>query len=163
MNAAHLHLILNHIPLLTLPTGLIFFLHACRFGNPQSKKFALSFLIFSALTSIAVFLTGEPAEEVVEHLPGVTDSLIHSHEEAGELALIGSLVCGFFAGVQLFVERVEAKGESHAQNRLIRVLVILSALGATTLLAYSANLGGRIRHTEIRDGAAQSAENNHDD
>jgi len=36
------------------------------------------------------------------------------------------------------------------------MLGLVSALGASAMMAYTANLGGQIRHTEIRAGAASS-------
>ncbi len=49
--------------------------------KPQIKNTALGIFIFSGLTTITAFLTGEGAEEIVENLPGISETLIHKHEE----------------------------------------------------------------------------------
>ena len=91
MNLAHVHLLLNHIPVIAVPIGLIFLVHSLWKSNVQQMRFAYLFLFLTSLSVIAVFLTGEPAEEIIEHLPGVTEALIEVHEEAGLFSLILTL------------------------------------------------------------------------
>lgn len=42
----------------------------------------------TAAAAVPTYLTGEPAEEAVEHLPGVVKDLIEIHEERALIALI---------------------------------------------------------------------------
>lgn len=164
MNAAHLHLILNHLPIVAVPVALVFLLQSFRSESPSSRRFAFLVLMLSALSAVPVFLTGEPAEEVVEHLPGVVESLIEKHEEAGEVALVLSVMTGVLALIGLLLDRavVEASGQSR-RLRLSRYAVVLSALLAIGALAITANLGGQVRHTEVRSDAAQDQEHGRSD
>jgi hypothetical protein len=50
--------------------------------------FSLGVFVFTALLALPVYFIGEPAEEVVEHLPGVAKSLIEKHENAALFALL---------------------------------------------------------------------------
>lgn len=157
MNAAHIHLVLNHLPLMTIPSALIFYLFSIFKKNEVFKKFSLFILILTAASVIPVFLTGEPAEEVAESLTGVSKSLIHNHEESAELALIFTL----FAGVASFVALVLAEKfliiKKHGER-----LVIISALLAIGTLIYAANMGGKIRHPELNIGNTLSSDLSHE-
>ena len=155
MNGAHLHLILNHIPVIALPLALVFFVHSLRKGNESSRRMALSVLAIAAFSALPAFLTGEPAEEVVEHLPGVVESMIHAHEEAGEVAMVLSMITGVLALGGLFLERLSS-GSPGPRLRLSRIAVVASSLMAVAALGITPSRGGVIRHTEIR-AAAEAA------
>jgi hypothetical protein len=88
-------------------------------------------------------LTGEPAEEAVEHLAGVTERAIHVHEEAAELAAVATYVGGAIALAALMFFRRRGLGPPLA------TLALVVALAAFGLMARTANLGGQIRHPEI--------------
>lgn len=62
--------------------------------SSELKATASVLLILSALTAIPAFLSGEPAEEIIEHRPGVSKTVIHEHEEAGEFTLIAIGILG---------------------------------------------------------------------
>lgn len=150
MNAAHIHLLLNHLPLIAIPMSLLFIAHSLWAKNASSKKFAYLVLFFSAALVIPVFLTGEPAEKVVEHLPGVTESFIEPHEDAGQISLILTLIAGIAALLALVLPSNEKRA------KILTSIVIATSLLAILSLAYTANLGGKIRHTELRNESSVS-------
>ncbi|MCF8059916.1 MAG: hypothetical protein K9K67_11505 [Bacteriovoracaceae bacterium] len=145
MNLAQIHLALNHLPLMTIPVALIFYIYSIIKKNEEFKKFSLLMVLVTAFTVIPVFLTGEPAEEVVEHLPGVSEKLIESHEETAEVAFVLTLVAGAFSLLNLLFTEKLAFFKKHGPNFVIGICIL--ALG---LLLYTANKGGKIRHTELR-------------
>jgi hypothetical protein len=147
MNAAHAHLILNHLPILALPLGVALFGWAWWKGQLPTARLALMGLIAASLAVIPVFLSGEPAEEAVEHLAGVGEGLIHAHEEAAELSMALSLALGALALATLLVRQETAQ-------RWLRLGILGLGLAASASLAWTGNLGGKIRHTEIRGGVA---------
>ena len=65
MNAPHLHLLLNHIPVLGTAFGLGLLVFALCRKSDELKKAAHGFFLVTALFSVSTYLTGEPAEEVV--------------------------------------------------------------------------------------------------
>jgi formate hydrogenlyase subunit 3/multisubunit Na+/H+ antiporter MnhD subunit len=155
MNAAHLHLLLTHLPIVAVPVALVFLLHSFRSGSVATRRFAFVVLMVSALSAVPVYLTGEPAEEVVEHLPGVLESLIEKHEEAGEVAMVLSVITGVLALIGLLLDRTGSEGAAlNRRVRLSRYAVVFSTVLTMGALAYTGNLGGQIRHTEIRSEAA---------
>lgn len=148
MNFAHLHLIMNHIPLIGIPVALSFLAHGLWTKNASTQRFSLLVLFGLAVMILPVYLTGKPAEEVVEHLPGVAESLIESHEDAAKFSLILTLATGALAFIALWFQKNESR------RRLLNFGVTGSAIIALLSLAYTANLGGKIRHTELRSGGA---------
>lgn len=113
---------------------------------------ALSVLVVLAVTAITVFFTGEPAEELVEHLAGISEAVIEPHEKAALFATIALGVTGALALTGLFVFRHRT-----IPLRIAAVLLILSLVPAGAL-AWTAYLGGQIRHSEIRIEAEVDAQ-----
>src|SRR6478609_3961062 len=88
MSLVHLHLLLNHIPVIGTLIALLLFATALLLRETVSTKFALAFTAGVAAIAVVVYFTGAPAEEAVEKLAGVTERSIERHEEAAELATI---------------------------------------------------------------------------
>jgi uncharacterized membrane protein len=156
MNPAHLHLALNHVPVL----GALFALGLLAWGllrrDDSVQRTALSAFVLVALAAIPVYLTGEPAEEVVERLAGVAEPAIEAHEDAALAALIGIELLGVVALAGLLARATRA-------SRMIVRAVLVLALGAAGLMARTANLGGQIRHAEVRDGGVEQGEDDRHD
>ena len=144
MNGVHIHLLLNHIPVIGMLIGLVVFALGVWRRNDSWARLALGLFVMVAVAALATMLTGEGAEEAVERLPGVTDAIIEPHEEAAKLAAIGAYVLGTISLAALvWVRRPRLP-------RALTVVVLPIVLLVAGLMAYAANLGGQIRHTEIR-------------
>ena len=152
MNWAHVHLILNHIPLLGIGFSILLVIIAMFRRSSELINVALIFVILVALWAIPVYLTGEPAEEVVENLPGISEQLIEEHEEQAELAFIFIEVTGGLALISLF-----ARWYSDKLGQKLTVLTLLFLIVSGGLMAWTANLGGKINHPEIRSGASSES------
>lgn len=150
MSAAHWHLMLNHIPLLGLFFGAGLLAYGVWRGSEDVQKASLGLLAVAGLSALAVYLTGEPAEEGIEGLAGVSHDAIEAHEKGALYALIGSLTTSAAAlGALLY---------GWGRRSLARWTVLLTlvlAFTTTGLLGYTANLGGKISHPELR-GAVSS-------
>ena len=151
MNTVHLHLLLNHVPVLGTVFALVLLGVGLLRHSDEIKKVAFcAFAIFAAF-AIPVFLTGEPAEKAVEHFPGVSETIIETHEEAGTIAF----------GVILSLGAVALGGLAFFRRRPVpqwfALSVLALAIATSGLLGWTANLGGKVRHTEIRaEGSATS-------
>ncbi len=152
MNYPYIHLTLNHIPIVTNLVGILLLLCAIVRKNAEWKKAAVGIFILSALISIPTYLTGEPSEDAIEHLPGVSKDDIHEHEEAAEFAFVAILALG---ALSLFGSFLSWKQGSYPAWFIPAVLVFGLIVGG--ILARTAYLGGKIRHPEIRSGAQQPA------
>lgn len=145
MNLAHLHLILNHAPVLGTAFGLGLLLYGVWRRSDELKKAALGVLVIVSLLAIPAYLTGEPAEEVVEALPGDAKAIIERHEDAAVYAFSGILVVGAAALTGLIVFR---RGREIPNSFSWGLLGASAIVGG--LMAWTASLGGEIRHSEIR-------------
>jgi hypothetical protein len=154
MNYAHLHLVLNHVPVVGIPVAIAFLVHGLWTRNTATQRFSLMILVALAAIVLPVYFSGEPAEEVVEHLPGVTESFIKPHEEAAEVSLVLTLVTGAAALAALWF------GKNEKKFRTINSGVVAVAGLALISLIYTANLGGKVRHTELRSGTGAAPTSN---
>lgn len=149
MDAAHAHLILNHIPVVGLGAAILLLLYAMARKNDEMKKAALAGFVLLALVAIPVFLTGKAAEDLVEHLPGVTEAFIEQHEEAATASLIAIELLGAVSLAGLAFTR-----RSKAVPKWFAAIALVASLAVAGVITWTANLGGQIRHTEIRAGAS---------
>lgn len=143
-NAAHLHLLLNHVPILGAVAAALLLTLALVVRRQVLTKAALWFLAVAGVVSVPVYLSGEGAEDVAEEL-GVAHAVIEAHEEAALLALIALGALGLLAvGLLWWTSHLY-----EVPRWVTGTMWILAALGAV-LAARTAYLGGQIRHTEIR-------------
>jgi uncharacterized membrane protein len=162
MNAAHLHIILVHLPIILVPTATIILATGMLIKQSAVTSVALSLFVVASLFSIPAFLIGEEAEEMIEHLPGISEDVIEEHEEAAEVAFWSTLLVGG-VGLGTLAIRNRAPGLS----KLAMKLLILTGTAASTSLAYTGYEGGKIRHPEAYDNTLPSEtedrDNNEDD
>lgn len=149
MDGVHLHLLLNHLPVVGSLFAVPLLIYSFVRKSDELKQLSLAILVLAALVAIPVYFTGEPAEEAVEHLAGVGEALIEEHEEAAKVAMVFMMLTGAFALLNL----VLMKAKKGLANWLIAISLLLS-IGSAVMMARVANLGGQIRHTEIRAGNA---------
>ena len=147
MNWAHIHLLLNHIPVMGILFGVILLLIGMVKKHETIKVLSLQFFVFLAVLSVPAYLTGEPAEGVVRSLPGVTKEIVERHDEAATLAFVGIIVLGALALLGLILQY-----RTKSLSAWIVTLALILSLADAGWLAWTANLGGQIRHTEIRAG-----------
>lgn len=150
MDGAHLHLILNHIPVFGLLVGFLLLAWGMIRGYNDIQKAALVTLFVTAATALPVYLTGEPAEDIVEKLPGVSEQIMSQHEDSAMFSLIMAMITGVLALGAIAVKRFLST--QIAAMAAVAVLIVTLITGGA--MAFTANLGGQIRHTEIRNGQA---------
>lgn len=163
MDTHHLHLVLNHIPVLGLLFGSAILMYGAWRHHDSVVRVALGLFAVSGLGAGAAYLTGEGAEEIVENIASIPHAVIESHEEMGLIALIAAAIVGGLSVLALFVWRTVDI------PRWATVVALVLALAASGVVGYTANLGGQIRHPELRatsdvpgtDGA-QAVPSSHD-
>ena len=157
MNGAHLHLMINHVPVIGLFCCLGLLLAGQWRKNPELVTAGLVALVLVALISIPVYLSGEPAEEIVEEL-GVSHDLIHAHEDGAIWAFIGLEVLGALALVGL----VAFRAPKQLPQWFVPALLALALL-TTIWVGWVSALGGRIVHPESRPDFSLEAESGEHD
>ena len=145
MNWAHIHLIVNHFPVVTEVLGLPLYIAALLRKNDGLRNTALGVFIVAGLLVPLAYFTGEPAEDRVGHLPGISEADIQRHEEAAEFAAAIVASQGALAIFAVVLQR----RRPGLPGPMAVALLLLSIAGAGAM-ARTANLGGLIRHVEIR-------------
>jgi len=147
-NAAHWHLVLNHLPVVGSLAALLLLAWAFIKNTDESKRIALTALVLVAITSIPAFLTGEPSERLLKGIPGISKRWMSNHEEIAEVALWVAIAAGALAlGVLIFFRKARS-----IPRWSIGVLVLVT-IAVCGLMGRTANYGGKIHHPEILGGA----------
>jgi hypothetical protein len=144
------HLLINHLPVIGtwIGTGVLAWGIVTR--KEEVRRLALGLLAIVALSAAPAYLSGSEAEDRAQDLPGVSSADVGDHEAAASVSLGGCVVLGLVAiGILLVFRRQKAI----AAGWLAGVLCL--ALVCSALLAWTAHLGGVIRHPEIRGGLSE--------
>jgi uncharacterized membrane protein len=147
MNLAHLHLLLNHFPTIGMMVGLGVYIVAIAAKSDDLKRASLIIFFGIALLSIPTFATGTAAQLALAHTPEVSTAAIETHETAAFIALGFMELTGALAWLGLWQYR--------RVSRLPRgtlAAVLVTGLATFGLMSRAANVGGEIRHPEIRAG-----------
>ena len=152
----HLHLMASHIPVIGVLLLIPLLLIALMRRSDELSKLSLWAAAGIALTGVAVYLTGESTEEGVERLAGISETMIERHEEIALISTIALGVFGLLALITLF--RMRGKPLS----RGIVVTALFGLIGLSGAFAWTANLGGKIRHSEITNAVASAAREDDD-
>ena len=156
MDLVHLHLMLNHAPVLGVIFGFLVLLAGTVSRSKAIAGVGLGLLIVAGILAIPVYLTGEPAEEIVEGLPGISETVIGQHESAAGFSLALAIASGLIAIVTLAFFRFRSP---RTQSYLVVASLLISLITGTSMIR-TANLGGQIRHTEIRTASPNESPGN---
>ena len=147
LSGAHLHLLVNHVPILGAAFALALLIASYLFAPDVLRRTAFAVLVVTALGGLAADLTGEPAEKEIKGFPGVSRDVIHAHEDMAEKAyLIGGVV-----GVLALGGLLRWRRSPVPAGATLAMLVATAFLSGA--MVYTGLLGGRVRHTEVRPGA----------
>ena len=145
LTPAHLHLMLNHLPVLAPYFLALLMVIGLWRRSREIVRVALLLTVLFSLVTGGVFLTGEPAEDDVEEQTWFDHDRVHEHEERAEKGLIVASITGALALLALVVSRRGAPVKPAMAGLVLAAIILCAALFAWTALA-----GGRIRHEENR-------------
>jgi uncharacterized membrane protein len=156
MSLVHIHLLLNHFPTVGMIVGLSLFVASLLIRNDHLVRASLLVFFGIAVLTIPTYITGNAAQMAICKVKdqvtdpcidlNVSKAMIESHEAAALPALAFMIFTGAFAWLGLWQYRRLARV---ARWNLIVILVL--ALATFGLMAKAANLGGEIRHPEVRE------------
>lgn len=152
MNDAHLHLVVNHFPIIGTFFGIAILITGILLKNNSIKNTSYVLFIVAAIFGAFSIGTGEGAEEMVEDFPNIGKAIIHEHEELAEkfaLLLYATAVFALIALVAAVKKFQLAKIFSFITLALAMISGVMSVNVGTS--------GGEIRHTEIRENNAVTA------
>ncbi|WP_066839206.1 hypothetical protein [Rufibacter ruber] len=151
MNNAYFHLLLNHAPVYTVLFGIVLLLYGLLARNISLVKAGLTSVLVATLLTMPAYFTGEGAEEVVEHLPGIHHADIEAHEQMAEWALWAMGTAGTAALLGLLT--TSSRPARARKPKVWAVVTLVVSIGAFALLVWTGLTGGAIRHSELKEVA----------
>jgi len=146
INFAHLHLLLNHVPVLGTIIAIALFLISFCGKNDDLRRASLIIFAGVALVTIPTFVSGFGAQLNIVHQPGVSAPLIQRHLGSAMLSFWFMEITGGLAIAGLW--QLHRTSNIARWNVLSVLFVSLLTIG---LMARTGNTGGDIRHPEVWD------------
>ena len=154
MNGAHFHLVVNHLPIIIPMAALIVLILGLIIKSEVVKRTAYFLFVVGAICTMPAFASGEGAEEMAESLPGVTEQLIHEHEEKAEAFALLNYALGLISIVAVW-----ASWKQKSFAKWLSIVMLVLALVVIFKGREVGTSGGEIRHTEIRKGVSAGNQN----
>ena len=149
MNDAHLHMVVNHFPIIGTIFGLGILLAGIFMKQTVVKNVAYILFVVAAIFGAVSMATGEGAEEIAEKLPSVTDQIIHEHEEMAEKLALVLYALGVVSLLGLYLNF-----KNHAKAAAVSYIALVVAIIGVFFGKQTGTTGGEVRHTEIRENTA---------
>ena len=144
MDWAHIHIMVNHFPVILAVTGAAAAVLALLRQRRGLWLYATVSLTLAAVTVVPTFFTGEPAEETLHRPWWAVRGSIGQHEQS---ALISAVLVGLAGLLAAYAwRRLVRYPREVALPGGLRTAVLVTALAAAGSIGYTALLGGRIRH-----------------
>jgi len=151
MNLAHVHLLLNHFPVIGTMIGIGLFVVALIGKSLDLQRASLVIFLGIALLTIPTYQSGNAAQHAIKNIPGVSAELMQAHNDAALLAFLLMEITGAVSWFGLWQFRRTSR-----IGRGTLAFVALLALVTLGLMSNAANIGGMIRHPEILNGPVAS-------
>lgn len=149
MTFAHLHLVMNHVPTVGAVIALGLLLLAFARRSDHLKHAGLEVLFLIALLTLPVYVSGVAGYFELRREPGISLDAMRAHQDA---ALIGFTTIEF-AGFVAWLALWQWRRRGRAGRGIVSAATVLLVL-SLAIMGRAANLGGDIRHPEIRGGGA---------
>ena len=162
-NAAHLHLLVNHFPIVGAVLAIPVLL--CALFLRKERGLLLAGVILLVIVAITGWMSVETGEKAMDQLDDQQESAwtetyaeadVGPHEERAELAMWFAYPAAVISIVVLAAAHVRP-----ADNPLPRVwigVVLLAAFATAGAMAWAGNAGGVIMHREIRGDSLDSTD-----
>ena len=147
MNQAHIHLIVNHVPIMGSLFAAVLLGAGVLQKNLSLTRAGLVAVLVAGLLCLPAQLTGAGAAAIVQNMPRVSRALIQNHSEAAELGFWALEVAAAAALFSLLLLK-----NASPRAKLLTLLTLVLTFISFGMLARAGSLGGQIRHTEIREG-----------
>lgn len=145
MTAVHLHLLVVHLPVVgSLCTAVLLAL-GLWFTDHRLIRISCAALVLCALFGIAAYYSGPSSYEILEAELVADKEFVEQHALIARAAFTGLILAGAIA-VQISLQYLQ--GETSPRWLLFVLLAITLLL--CYVLAWTAHLGGTLRHPEIR-------------
>jgi hypothetical protein len=151
------HLALNHVPLIGLVFGLVFFVGGLMRASDQALRAGLRIFLAMGIAVLPVVGSGLVSATLLTDVGWLDPDAVSDHRLAGVLTLVVVVALGTLCGIALFTSRRNGR----VISARVRNAVLLLAVAGLAANVWTANVGGRLRHAElgpVRPAAACSIE-----
>lgn len=149
MNSAHLHIVLNHFPIIGTFIALMVAAVAIVTKQAVIKRLVLGMMVLIAVTGAAAYFTGLATEEDFFGPGSPALEQVERHEASARVTWIVGLVAGAVGiGGLLMSRRVTDVPMP------IMAAAVVALLVSAFFFMRTSNLGGQIMHPEIRSDPA---------
>jgi uncharacterized membrane protein len=148
MNDAHLHLVVNHFPIIGAILGLGILLFGLILNSKTTQNVAYVLFVVSAIFAFISDQTGGGAAHMLKENASIkiARNAIKLHAQSADTFALAAYTMGVASLVGLFLN---IKNNSRA--KLVSFLVLIIAAVAVYFGTIVGTTGGEIRHTEIRN------------
>lgn len=144
MALSHVHLVLNHIPVIGSVAVLGLLLLALVRRSADLRRAGLEVAVIVGMLTLPAYLTGVGAQPPSEERTELLKAAIGAHHDAALLGSTFMLLTAMFAWIGLWQTRRLAEP---ARGVFGAVMVLSTATLA--MMGRAANLGGQIKHPEV--------------
>ena len=141
MDFVHLHLLLNHFPIIGIIVGTGLFLSSFLVHAESLRRSSLIVFVAIALLTIPAFVTGMGAQVKDVEEGAVAEALVQRHLGSAELSIWFVEVTGALAAIALW-----RSGRQVAPARWNTVALVGFSLMTVLVMARTGSTGGSIRH-----------------
>lgn len=145
MNDAHLHMVVNHFPIIGTILAIGILIAGLLNKNQSIINTAYVLFVIGAVFGILSMNTGEGAEELVEDMPGIGWKIIHEHEELAEKMALLLDVLGILSLLGFYLQY-----KNNPKQKLVSYAILILSIASLFVIQKVGTSGGEIRHTEIR-------------
>lgn len=142
---AHLHLLLNHVPTVGMVAAIGILLLALIRRNDHLKHVSFELLFVVALLTLPAYLSGVAAQQAIQERPDISETRIVMHHDAALWGFVMMQLAGLAAWIGLW----QFRRRSQPRGAVTVAVLVLSAF-TVAAMGVAANIGGEIRHPEIR-------------
>lgn len=158
MEVSHIHIVINHVPLLGTAFGLILLISGLIFKNKSLEKVGLITFVVIGLATIGTYFSGKKAIGPIKEIAGTSREAIHEHSDMAETALY--LMLGLMLA-SLTVLIVQWRSKTRKTGPMNGIVIVL-AITTFVFMSIVNNLGGKVRRPELREEAIKNDKNSGD-
>jgi len=143
------HLALNHVPLVGMAFGLVFFLSGLMKGSGAALLAGLRVFVAMGITAFPVAGSGLLSASALANAPWLDANAVTHHQLAGIATLAVLVTLGGLSAAMLSSSR-----NASTLPRWGTTTVLVLALVGFGACVWTAYVGGRLRHSELRQARA---------
>ena len=145
MNGAQLHLLTVHLPVFSTLAALVLMAVAMIRKSDGLVRTAIAFIVCGTVLGAPAYFSGPYAMEVAQGFTSIDEHLVEQHAIVAKGAFFASVVLAAIS-IKVFWDSLDAE-----TGKGTRIGLLCALLAIAWLMAWTAHLGGIIRHPEIRE------------